>query len=57
MQECHEPEPKTDTRVLCRHPFEEAKRCYATPSRIEPLLNIWWKDGKVIIIIILELCI
>ena len=50
MQGCDEPEPKTDTRVLCRHPFEEARRCYATPSRVESLLNIWWKDGKVILL-------
>ncbi len=47
MQGVDEIEPKPNQKVLCRHPFQESKRCYATPSKVEPLLKIWWKDGKV----------
>lgn len=43
----HEQQPKILDKILCRHPFEESKRCFATPSRIECLLQIWWQDGKV----------
>lgn len=42
-----EDEPKAGCKILCRHPFQESKRCYATPSRIENLLEIWWANGKV----------
>ncbi|XP_054158115.1 nicotinate phosphoribosyltransferase-like [Oppia nitens] len=42
-----EPEPLPLTKVLCRHPFQESKRCYATPSKVEPLLEIWWQNGKI----------
>lgn len=40
-----EPTPIGGQRILCRHPFVAEKRCYATPTRIEPLLSLWW-DGK-----------
>lgn len=40
-----EPIPVPGQRILCRHPFIAERRCYATPSRIEPLLTLWW-DGK-----------
>lgn len=40
-----EPMPVPGQRILCRHPFVAEKRCYATPARIEPLLNLCW-DGK-----------
>ncbi|XP_027203103.2 nicotinate phosphoribosyltransferase [Dermatophagoides pteronyssinus] len=43
----HEQQPKILDKILCRHPFEESKRCFATPSRIECLLQIWWQDGKI----------
>lgn len=41
----NEPVPVVGQRILCRHPFIAEKRCYATPARVESLLNIWW-DGK-----------
>lgn len=39
-----EPKPVPGKRILCRHPFVAEKRCYVTPSRVEPLLCLWW-DG------------
>ena len=47
MQRCDEPPPSPGKRVLCRHPFDEAKRAYVCPSHVEPLYHIYWKDGKV----------
>ncbi|KAH7637443.1 nicotinate phosphoribosyltransferase isoform X1 [Dermatophagoides farinae] len=43
----NEEEPKILEKILCRHPFEESKRCFATPSRVERLLKVWWIDGKI----------
>lgn len=40
-----EPAPVVGERILCRHPFIAEKRCYTTPSRVDPLLELWW-DGK-----------
>lgn len=40
-----EEEPKINTEILCRHPFEESKRAKVIPARIDKLqLNFW--DGK-----------
>ncbi|CAG2106981.1 unnamed protein product [Medioppia subpectinata] len=47
MQGVDETAPKPLSKVLCRNPFQESKRCYATPSKVEPLLNILWQNGKV----------
>ena len=49
MQGVDEVVPKPLNKVLCRHPFEESKRCYATPSKVDNLLQVWWKNGKVCI--------
>lgn len=43
------PVPRPGERVLCRHPFEETKRAYVTPSSVEPLHVCFWKDGKLLI--------
>ncbi len=37
--------PKAGQRVLCRHPFDETKRMYVTPSRVQPLHRLLW-DGQ-----------
>jgi nicotinate phosphoribosyltransferase len=37
--------PVVGERFLCRHPFEEQKRVYVTPSRVEKLNVLAW-DGK-----------
>ena len=36
--------PTAGSRMLVRHPFNENKRAYVTPSRVEPLLSLTW-DG------------
>jgi len=40
--------PKVGERILCLHPFEEQKRVYVTPAKVEPLHHVVW-DGKVTI--------
>lgn len=47
MAETDEDGPKVGEKILCRHPFQESKRCYATPSSVEKMLEIWWDEGKV----------
>ncbi|KAH9402124.1 hypothetical protein TYRP_016698 [Tyrophagus putrescentiae] len=46
MTNTDEEEPQIGQKILCRHPFQESKRCYATPSRVEKLLQVWWANGK-----------
>ncbi|KAF3787770.1 Nicotinate phosphoribosyltransferase 2 [Nymphaea thermarum] len=40
--------PKVGERILCRHPFNESKRAYVVPQRVEELLKCYWpgKSGK-----------
>ncbi|CAL5197711.1 unnamed protein product [Lathyrus oleraceus] len=44
----NEPSPKVGERILCRHPFQESKRAYVVPQRVEELLRCYWpgKSGK-----------
>ena len=46
MQKHGEPVPRAGNRVLCRHPFLESKRTYVNPARVEPLLQIYWQNGR-----------
>jgi nicotinate phosphoribosyltransferase len=34
--------PASGRRVLCRHPFDEKKRAFVTPSVVLPLLRLCW---------------
>lgn len=47
MQRCDDTPPSPGQRVLCRHPFDEAKRAYVCPSHVETLYHVYWKNGKI----------
>lgn len=40
LQKEDEQPPEVGTKVLCRHPFDEKKRAYVTPTRVEPLYKV-----------------
>ncbi|WOL11862.1 nicotinate phosphoribosyltransferase 2 [Canna indica] len=42
----NEPPPKVGERNLCRHPFNESKRAYVVPHRVEELLKCYWPGNK-----------
>ncbi|KAG5328117.1 PNCB phosphoribosyltransferase, partial [Acromyrmex charruanus] len=46
LQITTEDPPQVMQKVLCRHPFQQTKRSNVTPSRVESLYKIYWKDGK-----------
>ena len=45
MTEAGRPAPAVGERILCRHPFGEAKRAYVIPRNVIPLLRCVW-DGR-----------
>lgn len=47
MQKSSEPAPEVGQKVLCRHPFQESKRAYVIPSRVEPLYKVYWANGAI----------
>lgn len=47
LQLPNEEPPEENKRVLCRHPFQESKRAWVIPSKVEPLYSCWWENGKV----------
>lgn len=47
MQKVDEPAPQCGQRVLCRHPYEEAKRAFVKPANVEKLYRTYWEDGQV----------
>lgn len=47
IQRSVESTPQVSEKVLCRHPFQESKRAYVIPSKVERLLNLCWEDGQI----------
>ena len=45
LQSTSEPAPVPGARILCRHPFQETKRAYVTPSSVQPLHQTIWDGG------------
>ncbi len=44
-----EQRPAPGKRMLCRHPFDEKKRVYVTPTAVIPLLRLVWKGSKALL--------
>jgi nicotinate phosphoribosyltransferase len=49
LQRPDEPAPEVGQRVLCRHPFQESKRAWVIPAKVESIYMVWWENGKVTI--------
>lgn len=47
LQRSVERAPQVGEKVLCRHPFQESKRAYVIPTRVESLYKVYWQDGRV----------
>lgn len=41
-----EPDPVPGEKILCRDPFNETKRTFVTPSKVETLHQCYYKDGQ-----------
>eukprot|EP00095_Tigriopus_kingsejongensis_P007878 maker-scaffold127_size327531-snap-gene-2.24 protein:Tk07878 transcript:maker-scaffold127_size327531-snap-gene-2.24-mRNA-1 annotation:"nicotinate phosphoribosyltransferase-like isoform x3" len=48
LQRPEEAPPKVGSRVLCRHPFQESKRAWVIPSKVEDLYSCWWSEGVMV---------
>uniref|UniRef100_A0AC35GHN7 Nicotinate phosphoribosyltransferase n=1 Tax=Panagrolaimus sp. PS1159 TaxID=55785 RepID=A0AC35GHN7_9BILA len=44
----NEQPPEINHPILCRHPFEEGKRAYANPGRVEALHDLVWSNGQIV---------
>ncbi|RZR83867.1 hypothetical protein BHM03_00010589, partial [Ensete ventricosum] len=42
----NETPPTVGERILCRHPFNESKRAYVVPQRVEELLKCYWPGSS-----------
>lgn len=38
--------PTVGERILCKHPFNSQKRVYVRPSKVEPLLKLYFDKGE-----------
>lgn len=47
MQRTIEAPPNPNEKVLCRHPFQETKRAYVIPTKVENLLTLFWNEGYI----------
>ncbi|KAK9884535.1 hypothetical protein WA026_007376 [Henosepilachna vigintioctopunctata] len=47
LQRTTEDSPQVNCKVLCRHPFQESKRAYVTPIKVEKLLSLYWCNGSI----------
>eukprot|EP00112_Aurelia_sp_Birch-Aquarium-sp1_P023814 Seg725.5 transcript_id=Seg725.5/GoldUCD/mRNA.D3Y31 product="Nicotinate phosphoribosyltransferase" protein_id=Seg725.5/GoldUCD/D3Y31 len=47
VQKVDEPDPQPNARAMCRDPILESKRAHVKPARVEPLLKLFFQDGKV----------
>ena len=45
MQLDDELAPKVGVKVKCMHPFDESKRAWVTPSKVEILHTCKWENG------------
>jgi len=43
MMQAGEDAPRPGERILCRHPFDEAKRAYVIPTEVIPLQQLVWE--------------
>eukprot|EP00004_Rigifila_ramosa_P023483 TRINITY_DN6596_c0_g1_i1.p1 TRINITY_DN6596_c0_g1~~TRINITY_DN6596_c0_g1_i1.p1 ORF type:complete len:578 (+),score=124.46 TRINITY_DN6596_c0_g1_i1:176-1735(+) len=41
--------PHANIRTLCCHPFQQQKRAYFSPARVEPLHHLVFEEGKITI--------
>lgn len=47
LQKFDEDPPMPGRKVLCRHPFEESKRAFVTPNRVQRLYKVYWQHGEI----------
>lgn len=55
LQKCGEEPPKVGEKVLCRHPFQESKRAYVIPAKVEPLYRVNKLLKSIVDLLILEM--